>query len=264
MAIYINMLPCLKDEDKVDELLKQWDGGIELVAEGADWCRHPIDWSKGRGKYASFPGPISVHTPIFDLNLACSRYRALSEYSFEVYQQSLQWAASIGAKHAVVHPNLQSTPIFDRQGSQQCSKHYISRLGELGQQLGVQVLVENVGFHDSVLYDPEEFVQLFAEIPSIEALIDVGHAHINGWDIPGIIRHLGTRLTAVHLHDNNGLADDHLPMGEGTIEWEGIWKELDQTEHKIDMILEYNTETTTELLLEHAAKVQEIRRIGLV
>lgn len=265
MTIYINLLPYMKDEDKLDELLQQWQGGIELVTEGADWTRHPLDWAQGTGKLASFPGPISVHTPIFDLNLASPRYRVISQYSFEVYQQSLQWSSKVGAKHAVIHPNLQSTPIYDREEAQKLSKHYLKQLGELGEQLGVRVVVENVGFHDCALFDPEEFVNLFDEIPSIDALLDIGHAHINGWDIPAVIQRLGKRLTTVHLHDNHAAYDEHLPIGEGTVEWEGIWKRLDQAQHEIALILEYQIGTSTEIVLSHAAEVQQkVRRIGSV
>lgn len=261
MSIYINLLPYMKDEEQLDELLQHWQGGIELVTEGADWNNNPTDWSRPRTKFQSFSGPISVHTPIFDLNLASPRYRALSQYSFEVYQQSLHWASRIGAKHAVIHPNLQSTPIYDRSAAQECAKYYLRQLGEMGQTLGVKVLVENVGFHDCALFNPDEFVELFNQISSIEALLDVGHAHINHWDIPLMIERLGSRMAAVHLHDNHAEYDEHLPIGSGTIEWEGIWKQLNQAQHEIDLILEYNIGTSTELLLEHAGRI--VQKIGM-
>lgn len=257
MTIFINLLPYMKDEKELDRLLGSWKGGIELVTEGADWIHNPTDWSRERTPFQSFPGPLSVHTPIFDLNLASPRYSVISQYSFEVYQQALHWSAHMGAMHAVIHPNLQSTPLYNRQEAQQCSKGYLKRLGELGESLGVKVLVENVGFHDCALFDPDEFVELFNEIPSIEALLDVGHAHINGWDIPLMIKRLGERLTAVHLHDNHGVYDEHLPIGGGTIDWSGVWRQLDQAQHKVDLILEYNIGTSTELLLEHAEGLQQ-------
>ncbi|WP_054955878.1 sugar phosphate isomerase/epimerase family protein [Paenibacillus dakarensis] len=256
MTIFINLLPYMRDEEQLDQFLKRWKGGIEVVTEGYDWSNNATDWNKQNPKFQAFSGPISVHTPIFDLNLAAPRYSVLTEYSYEIYEQALQWSARLGAKHAVIHPNLQSTPIYHREETQQCSKNYLRKLGEMGEALGVKVVVENVGFHECALYDEDEFVELFNEIPSIDALLDVGHAHINGWDIPRMIERLGERLTVVHLHDNNGLYDEHVPIGEGTIEWDGIWRALERAQHKIDLILEYNIGTSTELLLEHAEALE--------
>ena len=50
-------------------------------------------------------------------------------------------------------------------------------------------------------------------------LIDVGHANINGWDVPTLIRRVAPRLYGLHIHDNNGNSDQHLPIGDGTMEW---------------------------------------------
>lgn len=255
--ISINLLPYMDDKKKVAEIHSRWEGGVELVTEGADWYDNGADWFRKSGFPANFAGRISVHAPIFDLNLANPRYPVLSQYSFEVYQQSLLWAAQIGAKHIVIHPNLQTTPIFHKAEAQRCSKSYLRKLGELGKRLGVNVLVENVGFHECALFSSEEFIRLFDEIPSIDALLDVGHAHINQWDIPEIINRLGKRLTAVHLHDNCGKDDDHLPIGEGTIEWTGIWQELRGAVHEIEFILEYKIGTPLDTLIEHAQNLQE-------
>ena len=257
MNISINMLPYMNNKEESGQLLSRWQGGVELVTEGADWRDNGTDWFNDSGLPASFSGQIGVHAPIFDLNLACPRYPVFSEYSFEVYKQSLRWAARIGAEHVVIHPNLYSSPIYNKKEAQRCSKTYLQKLGELGKHLGVKVFVENVGFHECALFSAEEFVRLFEEILSIDALLDVGHAHINRWDIPEVIKQLGGRLAAVHLHDNYGKYDDHLPIGEGTIEWTGIWKVLGEASHDIEFILEYQIGTPPETLLEHARKLQE-------
>ncbi|WP_010272514.1 sugar phosphate isomerase/epimerase family protein [Paenibacillus senegalensis] len=263
MSIYINLLPYMKDEAQLNAFLEQWQGGVEWVTEGVQWANHPSEWSQEIPALAKHTGPISVHTPIFDLNLASPRYRTLSQYSYEVYQQALLWSAKIGAKHAVIHPNLQSTPIYDREGAQACSKHYLRQLGQLGERLGVKVMVENVGFHDCALFNPDEFVELFDEIPEIDALLDIGHAHINNWDIPRLIERLDSRLTAIHLHDNHGAYDEHLPMGDGTVQWEPIWEKLERLEQEPAYILEYQIGTRTDIVLAHAAQLeQKLRKTG--
>lgn len=39
---------------------------------------------------------------------------------------------------------------------------------------------------------------------------DVGHANLTGRNIKEYVRQLGNRLTALHIHDNNGICDQHL------------------------------------------------------
>ena len=38
-------------------------------------------------------------------------------------------------------------------------------------------------------------------------------------DIPAAIQRMGKKLYEVHLHDNNGKKDQHLPIGFGTVNW---------------------------------------------
>jgi sugar phosphate isomerase/epimerase len=37
---------------------------------------------------------------------------------------------------------------------------------------------------------------------------------------------LGTRVTHLHLHDNDGTADQHLPLGQGTIDFAYLFRFL--------------------------------------
>jgi sugar phosphate isomerase/epimerase len=40
---------------------------------------------------------------------------------------------------------------------------------------------------------------------------------------------LGDRIGYLHLSDNGGLYDDHLPLGDGTVDWaaaDALWKGL--------------------------------------
>jgi len=53
--------------------------------------------------------------------------------------------------------------------------------------------------------------------------LDVGHAHTNGV----LSEFLGMKeIVHVHIHDNNGRRDEHLPIGEGTIAWADVMGEL--------------------------------------
>ncbi|MDF2659954.1 MAG: sugar phosphate isomerase/epimerase [Paenibacillus sp.] len=260
MTVFINLLPYMKRIEDCTELLDTWTGGLEISMDGPNWDE-PVNWHKEFDRFKGYKGPISVHSPIWELNLASARFEMISQYSYEVYKECLEWSAHIGAEQMVVHPSLYSTRLFMRKESQQRSIDNLKRLGEVAQKLKIDLAVENVGFHEFALFDEDEFVQLFEQIPTISALVDVGHAHINGWNTPELLRRLGTRLSAVHLHDNDGIDDLHQPIGDGTIEWGPIWEALRSQKHAYRSILEYDFDTSLETVMEHASLVErELRR----
>ena len=255
MTVFINLAPYLHRLDESADLLSRWQGGIEIMMDGPNW-KTPVDWDIECKRFISFTGPISVHGPIWELNIASARYEGIRQYSLEVYKQCLEWCSRIGAEHMVLHPNLYSTPLFLRAESQQYAKENLKRLGEHAQKHNVALAVENIGFHEYALFNQEEYTRLFDEIDSITALVDIGHANVNNWDIPMLIRDLGSVIKAVHVHDNDGIEDLHQAIGMGSIDWEPIWKELKQLNHSYRVILEYSEDASTELLLEHGIWLQ--------
>ncbi len=64
--------------------------------------------------------------------------------------------------------------------------------------------------------------------------MDTGHTH-NATQFPGAIpvgeaiRRLGKRIAVLHLHDNNGYADQHTMPMAGTADWQDILQALEET-----------------------------------
>jgi sugar phosphate isomerase/epimerase len=56
--------------------------------------------------------------------------------------------------------------------------------------------------------------------------VDTGHANLGDLGAPRAIRMAGPRLLTLHLHDNWGEVDDHLPPGRGTIDWPDVMAAL--------------------------------------
>lgn len=95
-------------------------------------------------------------------------------------------------------------------------------LADYAQEVGVPMAVENQiypGF-DTGLYPGsfDEFSSLFNNI-EVHLLLDTGHAFVEGGDdcIKAYISQFSDRLVGVHVSDNNGQKDEHLPLGEGAI-----------------------------------------------
>jgi sugar phosphate isomerase/epimerase len=56
---------------------------------------------------------------------------------------------------------------------------------------------------------------------------DIGHAHIGDGVLPSL-ELMREFLVTSHIHDNNGLKDEHLLPYEGTIEWKSALRALPQ------------------------------------
>ncbi|MEM1826897.1 MAG: TIM barrel protein, partial [Desulfurococcaceae archaeon] len=53
---------------------------------------------------------------------------------------------------------------------------------------------------------------------------DVGHAHVNGYNLLEFYKYIRNYLGVVHLHDNDGTKDQHLPPYSGSVDWASLLK----------------------------------------
>ena len=77
--------------------------------------------------------------------------------------------------------------------------------------------------------DPKPLKHLLDALNSPKArfCFDTGHANVFG-RVPPIfwIEALGDRLGEIHIHDNDGNMDEHLPVGEGNIPFRELFAKL--------------------------------------
>lgn len=69
-------------------------------------------------------------------------------------------------------------------------------LAEMADEQGVQLLVENLPYPTGgkvPLYTNEQYAEFFRQYPRHKSIIDVGHAHMNGMDIPAFLQEHGDR-----------------------------------------------------------------------
>lgn len=147
----------------------------------------------------------------------------------------------------VMHTNESHFQEADRPAMRERSKEMILFWHERFKAQGIHMTVENVGFpkKDNLLFDYDHFIQLFSELPEdIGCLIDTGHAMLNDWDIPALIKTLGPRIRGYHLNNNDGVNDAHYPTfaPDGYLspeKMEEIVAAIAQYSPDADLILEY-------------------------
>jgi len=180
--------------------------------------------------------------------------------------QAAEAAARLQARHFVVHPGPEqeihetSEEHSQRRGHTTDVLHQISRRCA---ELGIELVLENKLPH--LLFGDADDLLWFAN--ALDAgnqglCLDTGHAHLSG-DLDGMVHRLSGRVRMVHAHDNEGDRDDHLPPGEGEIDWRQTLELLVDTGFEGAIIIELESKENEskehpESLLERACRSRQL------
>ncbi|MCX6814580.1 MAG: sugar phosphate isomerase/epimerase [Candidatus Aenigmarchaeota archaeon] len=101
--------------------------------------------------------------------------------------------------------------------------NYVKSMKELvdyGKSLGVKVMLENAAERREIC-DLADVKHIIDRVRGLGFHLDVGHAYIQGGmkGVMDYIRVLSPKLWHVHMHDNHGYEDEHLPIGSGKIQF---------------------------------------------
>ena len=106
--------------------------------------------------------------------------------------------------------------------------------------IGVQVVLENL-----LERTPDAMAQLATAVDNdhFGLCLDVGHVNVFSEVSPSVwVEVLGDHLKHIHLHDNHGQRDEHLPVGEGTIDFDAFFRTLEQVVPNVTISLEVDAE----------------------
>jgi sugar phosphate isomerase/epimerase len=111
--------------------------------------------------------------------------------------------------------------------------------------LGVTVLVENI---NNEVTEPSRLQEILktAHFDDIGFCFDIGHAHF-GEGVRASFNTMQDRIRSTHLHDNHGERDEHLWIGEGTIDWNEAMGLIRTAPHTPALLLEITGESQKEI-----------------
>ncbi len=151
-----------------------------------------------------------------------SPLRRLREAAVEEAVRYADTFAAIGVERVTIHANW-PPGLFTAEEGIDWQSESLARLIPAARERGITLLFEPVGHgHES----EENLGRLFARHPEMAFHLDIGHFNLNHRSPAHFARVFRDRLGHVHLHDNDGTKDQHLPMGTGRVEWEPLLKEL--------------------------------------
>ncbi|WAC04205.1 MAG: sugar phosphate isomerase/epimerase [Methanoregula sp.] len=198
--------------------------GWEIVADGNYRLDNPEAYRKIEDVVASTGLRVSVHAPYGDLNLA-----TLND---PIYRESIRQICTC-IRHAArltdrvtLHPGylspvgkLMPQKIWDLQ------KAALVEIGRVASDHSVLACVENmISTKEFLCRFPGELMGMTEGIEGIGMTFDFGHANTVG-KVNDFLPFVN-KADHIHLHDNHGMSDEHLALGDGTIDWNVVGKTI--------------------------------------
>jgi sugar phosphate isomerase/epimerase len=135
--------------------------------------------------------------------------------------KSLDLAAELGALKVVLHPSMVSgmggfvvdtvkTYAFD----------FLSKMVKAAHELNLTICLENMFPRNQLGVEPADMDEILRNFPSLKLTLDTGHANIydhDGRRMNVLVKRFGKHIGHLHFSDNNGMSDQHLPIGQGNI-----------------------------------------------
>ncbi len=171
--------------------------------------------------------------------------------SLDEMLNSLDVAAELGVSKAVLHPSVVSgLGNFIMDSVRKYAFESFKKISEKAEQKGICLCLENMFPLYKLLFEPEEFTEVFERFPGFKMTLDTGHANIdskNGKRVLEFITMFGSRIRHVHISDNSGKKDDHFPIGKGTVNFQSIIQALKSVGYKDTFTLEIFTDKKDDL-----------------
>ena len=162
---------------------------------------------------------------------------AFNEYMLDVMRKCCAICGFLECSGLVIHPAVGC----NGEDEWEENMYQYRSLIPAAKEYGVKILLENIfvrfnGRFISGRMSSADVVCKYLDTLNAEAgfdafgfCFDVGHAIVTCQNIPNFVRTLGSRLTHLHIHDNNGLDDLHLlpytcvTTGSNLVcDWEGF------------------------------------------
>jgi sugar phosphate isomerase/epimerase len=190
-------------------------------------------------KEALKPFPFKgAHIPFAFINLA-SLNPGIREESYRQIMLSLEIASKMSLNYVTTHPRFGTLDILSKEEEWDIWLDSYSRLTQRAKELGVVLTIEN---GDRLSF--EECAEMAREInsPFFAMTFDTGHANLEGnkdgkykkyKSLSEFTRAEADCFKNVHIHDNHlSKGDEHLPPGQGDIDFKGLFDALLENDPK--------------------------------
>lgn len=181
-------------------------------------------------------------------------------------KRALECTAEAGGECCIIHPM--------NEASVEKNTEMYNDLLPFAKACGVRIATENMWCwndeenhaRSAACSDPSSFNAHLDAVNDMffVACLDIGHAEMFGLgtNAPQMIRALGSRLFALHIHDNNLHDDCHWLPGYGKIEYDAVLNALKDVDYKGYFTLEANAHLDNCNEFDYQDKITEMSRVA--
>lgn len=182
---------------------------------------------------------------------------AVEDYVIGIYQNCIRLCDAVGCRNLVIHGISLSPdePALSPEAVEEKNFRLYTSLIPVLRETDVTVCLENLfatanGRHyEGVCSDPSEAVRYIDTLNEragkacFGLCLDTGHLNVLRKNVREYIRLLGGRIRALHIHDNDGVGDQHLIPFAGTLRWNDFTGALRDIGYRGDLSFETFAQT---------------------
>ena len=229
----------MKENNEIINLARKHDFGIiEILGE-------EMILEKDNHEFRDCGLDIRIHSPTVDINIA-SLNKGIRKESIRQIINCAHIAEDLNASAITVHPGIigRNEPHL----REQAMLYSIESIGEIIDNSNVTISVENMPVRGKFLGNTVEEIERIQEETGCYLTIDTGHGNTCG-NLEEMLNL--KKISYCHLNDNDGKKDQHIALGDGTMDL-NLLKKIDTA------IIELNN-------FDNILKSQEvIRKLGLI
>lgn len=215
--------------------------GLELQGFGLKGVESAYEWdlraAAHREVLKQYTGPLAMHGPFVGMDF--NHYDTLiNDAIVRRMDMTFDLAREFKPRTMVLHTGYKYQDKEKELDSWWLGKTtaFWKKEIERWASAGIRVALENC-------YErrPDLMMELIETVghPELGVCLDVGHCNVfSPVPIPEWIERVGGRLFHVHLHDNDGSGDQHLPVGKGKIEFGPVFEALKAVPSEVNLSIE--------------------------
>lgn len=188
---------------------------------------------------------VLVHISAFNLS---EENVTIRNGIFREIENCIKYTANLGGKEIIIHGGFLSSgmhvPIVHEDNTRPTREEVYEKAWELtvkmlkkacllAKEYGMTLYTENLNL-DHLTTDSKSLNRLLDDVDmdNLKIVFDIGHCNHNGYSITDDVLEAGARLWHLHLHDNFGKDNGHLPIGDGSIDFRAFAQALKQVDYK--------------------------------
>ncbi len=172
---------------------------------------------------------VSFHPPARGEWAIDSLVQSRRQKTFDKLRRVIDQALQLGVNSMVLHPgSKRPQKDFTTRRVLASVADFLDRLLDFLSTRPLQLCLENtLPHHLGGRFSELKWLDNHTESDFMVTL-DTSHAFLGETPINKYIKYFGSRIRHIHLSDNHGKRDDHLPPGEGKINFPAVLRDLYQ------------------------------------